>query len=75
MNLDFDDDALAFMHEVRLFVRANLDADTKAKVLLGHLPDRNERTVWQRALVARGWGAPAWPGWAPSGALWRFPHC
>lgn len=61
MNLDFDDDALAFMHEVRLFVRANLDADTKAKVLLGHLPDRNERTVWQRALVARGWGAPAWP--------------
>lgn len=61
MNLEFDDKALAFMDEVRLFVRANLDPDTKAKVLLGHLPDRSERTVWQRALVARGWGAPAWP--------------
>jgi alkylation response protein AidB-like acyl-CoA dehydrogenase len=61
MNLDFDDDALAFMDEVRLFVRANLDRVTRAKVLLGQLPDRDERTVWQRALVARGWGAPAWP--------------
>ncbi len=61
MNLDFDDQALAFMDEVRLFVRANLDRGTKAKVLLGLLPDRAERTVWQRALVARGWGAPAWP--------------
>lgn len=61
MNLDFDDDALGFMEEVRAFVRLNLDPGTRAKVLLGHLPDRAERTAWQRALVARGWGAPAWP--------------
>lgn len=61
MNLDFDDDALAFVEEVRTFVRANLAPETKAKVLLGHLPDRAERTVWQRALVGQGWGAPAWP--------------
>lgn len=61
MNLDFDDDALGFMEEVRAFVRSNLDPGTREKVLLGHLPDRVERTTWQRALVARGWGAPAWP--------------
>lgn len=61
MNLDFDDDALGFMEEVRAFVRSNLDPGIRAKVLLGHLPDRAERTAWQRALVARGWGAPAWP--------------
>ncbi|MDI1326235.1 MAG: acyl-CoA dehydrogenase family protein [Brevundimonas sp.] len=61
MNLDFDDDALGFMEEVRAFVRSNLDPGTREKVLLGHLPDRVERTIWQRALVARGWGAPAWP--------------
>lgn len=61
MNLDFDDDALSFMAEVRAFVRSNLDPGIRAKVLLGHLPDRAERTAWQRALVARGWGAPAWP--------------
>lgn len=61
MNLDFDDDALGFMAEVRAFVRSNLDPGTREKVLFGHLPDRVERTAWQRALVARGWGAPAWP--------------
>lgn len=61
MNLEFDQRSLAFADEVRSFVRATLDPGTKAKVLLGHLPDRSERTTWQRALVARGWGAPAWP--------------
>lgn len=61
MNLEFDPQALAFREDVTAFVRSNLDPDTKAKVLMGRLPDRSERTVWQRALVARGWGAPAWP--------------
>jgi alkylation response protein AidB-like acyl-CoA dehydrogenase len=51
----------AFADTVRDFVRSNLDPATRGKVLLFQLPDRAERTVWQRALVARGWGAPAWP--------------
>ena len=50
-----------FVAEVRAFARANLPATTRAKVLNGKLPDRAERTSWQRALVAKGWGAPAWP--------------
>ena len=34
---------------------------TKAKVLNGRLPSRDERAAWQGALVAQGWGAPTWP--------------
>jgi alkylation response protein AidB-like acyl-CoA dehydrogenase len=61
MHLGFSSEDLAFAQEVRSFVRANLDPVTRAKVLNGKLPSRAERTVWQRALVAQGWGAPAWP--------------
>lgn len=61
MDLELDQKSLAFAKEVRAFVRANLDPETRAKVLLGQLPSRAERTAWQKALVARGWGAPAWP--------------
>ena len=61
MNLSFSEDELAFAEEVRTFVRANLDPLTKAKMLNGKLPSRSERLAWQRALVERGWGAPAWP--------------
>lgn len=50
-----------FVAEVRAFARANLPETTRAKVLNGKLPDRVERTRWQRALAAKGWGAPAWP--------------
>lgn len=51
----------AFVEEVRAFTRDTLPETTRAKVLNGKLPDRDERTFWQRALVAKGWGAPAWP--------------
>lgn len=61
MNLSFSDEELAFAEEVRAFVRANLDPVAKAKVLNGKLPSRAERTAWQSALVAKGWGAPTWP--------------
>lgn len=50
-----------FVAEVRAFARENLPDTTRAKVLNGKLPNREERTHWQRALVAKGWGAPAWP--------------
>jgi alkylation response protein AidB-like acyl-CoA dehydrogenase len=61
MQLGFSSADLAFAEEVRCFVRANLDPLTRAKVLNGKLPSRDERTAWQTALVARGWGAPTWP--------------
>jgi len=57
--IDLEDPA--FVEEVRRFARSTLSTQTRAKVLNGKLPDRAERTHWQRALVEKGWGAPAWP--------------
>jgi alkylation response protein AidB-like acyl-CoA dehydrogenase len=61
MNVALSPDDSAFAETVRDFVRSNLDPATRGKVLLFQLPDRQERAVWQRKLVARGWGAPTWP--------------
>ena len=51
----------AFADEAREFVQKNLDPEVKRKVLAGTLPSRDERSTWQKRLVARGWGAPSWP--------------
>lgn len=61
MNFDFSPEEAAFAREVRAFVKENLDPAVRAKVWLGQLPSPNERKTWQRALVAKGWGAPSWP--------------
>lgn len=61
MRLAYAPEDRAFAEEVRTFVRAELQPLTRAKVLHGKLPNRADRTAWQRSLVARGWGAPAWP--------------
>ena len=61
MHLGYDPAELAFAEDVRAFTRRTLDPLTRARVLNGRLPSRAERTVWQHALVAQGWGAPAWP--------------
>jgi alkylation response protein AidB-like acyl-CoA dehydrogenase len=52
---------LGFAQEVRTFARNNLDPVMRQKELHGKLATRAERTAWQRALVAHGWGAPNWP--------------
>lgn len=57
--LDLED--ATFVAEVRAFARKTLPGTVRAKVLNGKLPNRAERTHWQRALVAKGWGAPGWP--------------
>ncbi len=61
MHLAYDAEDLAFAEDVRAFVRENLSPLTRDQVLRGKLPGRQERAVWQRALVEKGWGAPAWP--------------
>ncbi len=61
MRLDYSPEDLSFAEEVRAFVRQNLDPAVRAKVLHGKNPGREDRTVWQRILVAKGWGAPNWP--------------
>lgn len=61
MTLDENPADRAFAEEVRVFTARTLDPLTRARVLHGKLPSRAERTAWQRALVAQGWGAPSWP--------------
>ncbi len=50
-----------FSAEVRAFVRTRLPQPVREKVLRHEALSRAEQTAWQRQLVDRGWGAPAWP--------------
>ena len=61
MDLDFSAEDLAFRAEVNAFLDAHLPAGVRHKVLNGHVLDRDDYLAWQRALHARGWGAPSWP--------------
>lgn len=47
--------------EIRAFVRAELDPQTRAGVLGFRRPSPAAMRAWQARLVERGWGAPAWP--------------
>ncbi len=57
-----DADLAAFRLEVRAFIEAELPADLRARVERGYsLLSRDDHTLWQKKLAARGWGAPGWP--------------
>lgn len=61
MDLSYSQSDIAFADEVRSFIQANLNPETKNRVLAGKLPSRAQRAEWQKILLRRGWGAPAWP--------------
>lgn len=61
MNLDYNDTELAFRAEVRAFIDQALSKQTQHKVQNGLELTKDDYLQWQRALHARGWGAPAWP--------------
>ncbi len=71
MDLTWTAQELAFRHEVRNFVQAELPADIRAKVFRHRRLDKNDYIRWHRVLAAKGWGAPNWPvefggtGWGP----------
>jgi pimeloyl-CoA dehydrogenase large subunit len=71
MDLEFTAAEEEFRREVREFARAALAGDVRAAVGRGEDATREAITGWQRALNARGWGAPNWPeqfggtGWDP----------
>lgn len=79
MDMTFGDAELAFQQEVRDFIAANLTPDMKrAESLNASVFSEPETGVpWQRALNAKGWGAPGWPveyggtGWTPA-QRWIF---
>ncbi len=72
MDLNFTADEQTFREEVRAFVRSNLPAETRHKVLNGRHLTRDEQMSWHRILAEHGWGAPTWPkehggtGWDPA---------
>ncbi|AKJ30553.1 acyl-CoA dehydrogenase family protein [Caldimonas brevitalea] len=71
MNLDFTADEQAFREEVRAFVRDQLPAPIRHKVLNGLHLTKQDHVTWQRTLHDQGWGGPSWPerfggtGWDP----------
>jgi alkylation response protein AidB-like acyl-CoA dehydrogenase len=71
MDLEFTAAEEEFRREVREFARAAVAGDVQAAVGRGEDATREAITGWQRALNARGWGAPNWPeqfggtGWDP----------
>jgi alkylation response protein AidB-like acyl-CoA dehydrogenase len=71
MDLSFSPDEIAFRHDVRDFLRANLSPTTRQKLIDGRIPAKDEVVAWQRVLNTCGWATPSWPkshggpGWSP----------
>ncbi len=61
MELAFTPEEQKFRDEVRSFIRDNLPADIKDKVLNGKTMGREDFLRWHRLLYKRGWVAPNWP--------------
>ena len=61
MDLRFTAAEQSFREEVRAFVRENLPADIRAKVLAHQRVEKDDYVRWHRILNAHGWGAPTWP--------------
>ena len=65
MNMDLAPDLTpeyaAFRAEVRAFLRDQLPADIRLRVLHGQRLSKGDFVRWQRILHAHGWGAPNWP--------------
>jgi pimeloyl-CoA dehydrogenase large subunit len=71
MDLRFTDEELAFREDVRGFVKANLPASIRQKIVGGHHPGKDDIVAWTRLLNKKGWSVPHWPkewggtGWTP----------
>jgi alkylation response protein AidB-like acyl-CoA dehydrogenase len=61
MDLTFSPEEQAFREEVRTFVRENLPASLRHKVVNSQRLTREDHVTWQRTLHERGWGGPGWP--------------
>jgi alkylation response protein AidB-like acyl-CoA dehydrogenase len=72
MDLDFSPDEMAFRDEVRSFFAEVVPATWLTRVRAGLRLEPDELIGYQKALAARGWGAPNWPveyggtGWSPA---------
>jgi len=61
MDLNFTADELAFRHEIRDWVAANLPADISHKVHNALHLTRDDMQAWARILGRKGWHGYSWP--------------
>jgi alkylation response protein AidB-like acyl-CoA dehydrogenase len=61
MRLEFTEEEQAFREEVRAFLKVELPAQIREKVLNGWELSRADHVMWQRRLHDRGWGGMSWP--------------
>ncbi|MGK6320271.1 acyl-CoA dehydrogenase family protein [Sphingomonas sp. DT-204] len=72
MDLEFSAEELAFREEVRHVLADIVPASWLTRVRAGLRLEPDELIGYQKALAARGWGAPTWPveyggtGWSPA---------
>ncbi|WP_326523572.1 acyl-CoA dehydrogenase family protein [Sphingomonas sp.] len=72
MNLDFTAGDLAFRDEVRAVLAQIVPERWRHRVRAGVRLEPADLIAYQKALAARGWGAPTWPveyggtGWSPT---------
>ena len=73
MDLNYSTADLAFRDEVRLWLRDNLPAELREKVVDHGELAKDDLQRWHRLLAAKGWVAPAWPvEWGGTG--WSVVH-
>jgi alkylation response protein AidB-like acyl-CoA dehydrogenase len=71
MDLRFTPEETSFRDEVRAFMKENLPAATRNKLIEGRRLGKDDMVNWQRILNAKGWAVPHWPkewggtGWSP----------
>ena len=62
MDLNFNQEEIAFRDQVRRFLDTRLPADLRDRMHRGDDSRiRDDIEQWQKILHAQGWGAPAWP--------------
>src|SRR3569832_1414922 len=61
MDLAFTKEEMAFRDEVRTFLRDNVLAATRQKMVEGRHLTKDEMIAWWRILDKKGWGVSHWP--------------
>uniref|UniRef100_UPI001954C08D acyl-CoA dehydrogenase family protein n=1 Tax=Enterobacter hormaechei TaxID=158836 RepID=UPI001954C08D len=61
MDMSFTAEELAFRDEVRAWIKENLPAELKQKLIDGVVPNKEDVVGWHRKLNAKGWAVPHWP--------------
>jgi pimeloyl-CoA dehydrogenase large subunit len=61
MDLRFTPEETAFRAEVRSFMKDNLPATIRGKMIEGRKLGKDDLVTWQRILNAKGWAVPHWP--------------